>query len=59
MTHAKLIEAHAKAVLFIKTVTACKGEHGIDLPMMGSKYTSAVRRASMELTRALAELRKP
>jgi hypothetical protein len=29
--------------------------HGMDSP----KYTGALRRASMELTRALAEMRKP
>ena len=59
MTHAKMIEAAAKASLFLKSVTACKGEHGIDIPLQGSKWTSAVIRSSMDLTRALAEMRKP
>lgn len=31
----------------------------LDSPLYGSKETGALRRASMDLTRALAEMRKP
>ena len=58
MNRSRLIEAIAKANLFIRAAVICKDEHHDEIPMMGSKYTAAARRASMELTRALAELRK-
>lgn len=55
--------AKSEALRFVKSVNAleqaCKGAHVSDYPLYGSKLTGATRRASMDLTRSLAELRKP
>lgn len=40
-----------------KLVKAYAADHGCFVCGEGSKYTSAMRRASMDLTRALADLR--
>ena len=64
MNHESINHAVFKATLFIKAVQAlekrCSDKeyehlaHGI-----GTKESGAVRRASMELTRALSEMRRP
>lgn len=58
-----LKQAKAEALRFVKSVNAveqaCKGAHVSDYPLYGSKLTGAARRASMDLTRSLSELRKP
>lgn len=68
MNRIKLETAVAEAKRFLERVEALKRESGGDprsvLALTGHYYsyqkqTAAVRRASMDLTRALAELRKP
>ena len=57
MTHANLIKAKADAIRFLAKVNELeRSDHDF---ITGTKHTSAVKRASMDLTRALAELRKP
>jgi hypothetical protein len=63
MTLDQVVKARQQAARF---VSMCRElERGDDLktytlgmPLFGSKRTSAVRRASMDLTRALSEMRK-
>ena len=56
----KITEARAEAVRFIsladKALKKIDEDHMVNI--VGSKETSAVRRASMDLTRILAEMRK-
>ncbi len=63
MTITELKATKAEALRFLKTVNnleqSCKAAHLSDYPLYGSKLTGAVKRASMDLTRALAQLRKP
>lgn len=48
------------AVQALRDADRAKGiTHMKNQPYVGSKYTAALRRKSMELTRALAEMRKP
>lgn len=61
MNIAAIKQAKAEALRFIQRVNAleqskpsCIGNY-----LDGSKHTGAVKRASMDLTRSLSELRKP
>ena len=64
MKKEKLQTAKEEALRFLKRVEELEDENevsSIHAPSyyIGSKKTGAVKRASMDLTRALAELRKP
>lgn len=48
-----------KAENVLDEVERRKGDKGYSSVFYGSKETGALRRASMDLTRALADLRKP
>lgn len=57
MNHQKLITAIAEAERFLERARdAQNNPHEYDF--VGTKYTGACRRASMDLTRALADLRR-
>ncbi len=59
MTKAKLNKTKRLAEEFLKaSIDLEKSEPGTDC-WWGSKYTAAVKRKSMDLTRALADLRRP
>jgi hypothetical protein len=51
--------AEAEARRFLKAVAALRAVGKISGYQIGTKESGAVRRASMDLTRALAELRRP
>ena len=53
--------AEKEAKRFLERVRAVKQEYSEykDSMLCGSKHTGALRRASMDLTRALSEMRKP
>ncbi|KGM36109.1 hypothetical protein [Inquilinus limosus] len=57
-----LDEAEAQAARFLEKTDQLREElrrnHGNTWPITGTKETGAVRRASMDLTRALADLRR-
>ena len=59
----RIREAVERARLFARKgeelIQATKGEGGISLLICGSKQSGQLRRSSMDLTRALAEMRKP
>lgn len=63
MKHEALKKAKAEALRFLEKVKeleqADTGGSVICNYIWGSQYTGAVKRASMDLTRALAEMRKP
>lgn len=64
MEYTNVIKAKEEALRFLRKVSefekACKeSDSSISMMMMGCKETGAVRRASMDLTRALADMRKP
>lgn len=59
MSPEKLKIAKQEAVRFLDRVKAYETFIGSGPGFLGSKKSGAVRRASMDLTRALAELRKP
>jgi hypothetical protein len=64
MTKEKLQTAKEEALRFLKAVDALEDQKEVSTIhapayYRGSKQTGAVKRASMDLTRALAELRKP
>lgn len=59
MNQAKLNKAVAEAREFIKRADALTKDHQGSGYFFPSKLSGAVRRQSMELTRALSELRKP
>lgn len=62
MNQTKLNKAVAEAREFIKRADALTKDHqgsGYFFYFFPSKLSGAVRRQSMELTRALSELRKP
>ena len=60
MNAATLHAAEQEAKEFLRAVSRVKElASKTELPVMGSKETGALRRQSMNLTRALAELRKP
>jgi hypothetical protein len=56
-----LKQAKAEALRFVKRVNALElsQPRGFSDYLNGSKHTGAVKRASMDLTRSLSELRKP
>ena len=60
MNKATILIAQAEALRFIaaasKAIKKIDEDHMVNI--VGSKETSAVKRASMDLTRALAEMRK-
>lgn len=61
MTTTKINAAIKEAQEFIKRAKVAVAEHeasGNRYGMWGSKATGALRRSSMDLTRALAEMRK-
>ena len=60
MDKAKLFEARVEAVRFTKLATLAIDKINKDnmINIVGSKETATVKRASMDLTRALAEMRK-
>ena len=55
--------AVSEAKRFLRLASGIKIEKGVSAPVRwvpcGTKKTGALRRASMDLTRALAEMRKP
>ncbi len=59
----KLKIAKSQALHFMNTVrnveSRAKEKNGIEDVSFGTKETAACKRASMDLTRALAELRRP
>ncbi len=60
MTEQKINVAINAAKLFIKSAEDLKKELGPgQFIVVGTKLSGACRRASMELTRALAEMRRP
>jgi len=60
MNKVAILEARAEATRFIriadKAIEKIDEDHLVSI--VGSKETSAVRRASMDLTRTLAEMRR-
>ena len=61
MNKQRLIEAEAEAVRFleaIKRLYSLSPQDYKDALDYGGKYTAAVKRSSMDLSRALAELRR-
>jgi len=53
-------QAKAEALRFLKRINALEQEKPSDFNVRcGSKHTGAIRRASMDLSRQLAEMRKP
>lgn len=59
MTEATVAEARDAALRFLSRCKSLTKEDHKDASMgFGNKRTAAVRRASMELTRALADLRR-
>ena len=62
MTHEKILAAQKAADRFMKCAyEVLRSEDALVLgcPIGPSKRTGALRRASMDLTRALSEMRKP
>jgi hypothetical protein len=63
MTHANLIKAKGEALRFLAKVKELEqsdaSENTQHSYYWASKQSGAVKRASMDLTRALSELRKP
>ena len=61
MTLTQLKQAKAEALRFVKRINELEqsGPQSLGQYLNGSKHTGAVKRASMDLTRSLAELRKP
>jgi len=58
MTTTKINAAIKEAQEFIKRAKVAVDEASDNYSMWGSKATGALRRKSMDLTRALAEMRK-
>jgi hypothetical protein len=54
----KIKEAEQEAFRLLSRIESVKKCNGDDL-VWGCKHTAALRRASLDLTRALAEMRKP
>jgi len=64
MKHITLQTAKAEAIRFLAKIADLEkydmiNENTAFTDICGSKHTGAVKRASMDLTRALAEMRKP
>lgn len=61
MNQKTLLEAEAAAKVFLERakVVHAAWQQGKEHTWLAPKETGALRRASMDLTRALAELRKP
>ena len=57
VTVEKLKNVKREAERVIRCIRDVAVVHGDEIPMNGSKQTAALRRASMDLTRALAEMR--
>ena len=54
------VESAAKRFLALtKTIRYGTESYSKDVPMNGGKLTGEIRRASLDLTRRLAEMRKP
>ena len=58
MNSKKIAIARAEAARFLKCIRAYE-ENPPQYEFVGTKESGAVRRASMDLTRALADLRRP
>ena len=58
MTLENMLAARDQAWRFLEAVKAAIAEVGPDQFVVGTKLTGAARRASMDLTRALADLRR-
>lgn len=59
MTKDKLITAREEALRFLDRADRCVAKAGVQFGELGaSNLTSAVRRSSLDLTRALADLRR-
>ena len=60
MNLGNIIKAEKEGIKFLKLLKDVKAEVKInEYGFYGNKLTGALRRSSMDLTRALAELRKP
>ena len=60
MTTDSITDAVFAAKAFLRAAERLAAMIGSDeYPVSGTKYTGALRRASMDLTRALAEMRRP
>ena len=59
MNRSSMMKAKAEAKRFLAAVKAVEDEPEHKSYLCASKFTGAMRRASMDLTRALADLRKP
>ena len=59
MISVRVQKAKDEAVRFINAVINLQMEEKDSTTYYGSKLSGAVRRASLDLTRALAEMRKP
>jgi hypothetical protein len=65
MQHAQIIKAEAEAERFLEVIQNYHDRRATDKDfyshshIYGYRETGAIRRASMDLTRALAEMRKP
>ena len=59
MNKAKIEQCERLCREFLERAKAVKAEIKNEVWYFGCKETSALRRTSMELTRALAELRRP
>ena len=59
MTKSKIAEAITLAERFCKVAAEALVKHVADMNAGGSKQSAALRRASMDLTRALADMRRP
>jgi len=59
MNHTKLNIAQSAASEFLARVKEVRGDEDSMQFNGGTKKTAALRRSSMELTRALAQLRRP
>ncbi len=58
MKEARILHAERMAKQFIASVSCLLKSPNKDYEIVGSKLSGTVRRASMDLTRALAEMRK-
>ena len=61
MNYVNMMKAHGEAKRLIRLIEQVRTEHPEFKTYLvcGSKHTGALKRASMDLTRALAEMRKP
>lgn len=61
MKYSAMMKAHSEARRLARLIEQVREQHPEfkDYMVGASKYCSALKRASMDLTRALAEMRKP